>query len=135
MPTPGRFSEPLGLADRLQAVEFTLPAQTSAHCSLAPPQLERAKEVGLLESLLRRVPNLRLQDARGRDTDSIRRSWRILLLPLRLGLWRRRTPVEPQAALLRDAELQIMLCELRYPPIGIPTQSNEQPERSEEGAS
>jgi hypothetical protein len=60
-----------------------------------PPQLEPAREAGLLESLLRRVPNLQLQDARGRDTDSVRRSWRILLRPLeRLGIWRRRTHVE-----------------------------------------
>jgi hypothetical protein len=85
-----------------------------------PPQLEPAREAGLLESLLRRVPNLQLQDARGRDTDSVRRSWRILLRPLeRLGIWRRRTHVE--VTLLWDAEFQIMLSELRYPPIGIPT--------------
>ena len=64
---------------------------------------------------------MQFQDARGRDTDSIRRSWRILLRPLeRLGILRRRTPAESEIALLRDAEFQIMLSELRYPPIGIP---------------
>jgi hypothetical protein len=95
MPTPGRLSE--------------------------PPQLEPAKEAGLLESHFRSVPNLQLYDTRGRDTDSIRRSWRILLRPLeRFGIWRRRTPVE--VTLLRDAEFQIMLSELRYPPIGTPRQ-------------
>jgi hypothetical protein len=35
----------------------------------------------------------------------------------RLMFWRRRTPSEPQTALFLDAEFQIMLMELHYPPI------------------
>ena len=63
---------------------------------------------------------MKFQNVCGRDTDSIRRSWRVILRPLeRLGIWRRRTPVE--VTLLRNAEFQIMLSELRYPAIGIPT--------------
>jgi hypothetical protein len=49
--------------------------------------------------------------------------WRLLqpLRPLmRLSEWRR-TAVEPEVALLRDAEFRVALSELHYPPIGPPT--------------
>jgi hypothetical protein len=61
---------------------------------------------------------LRFQDDYVRGTDSLRRLWRSLLRRLEcLGIWRRRTAEEPDVVLLRNAEFQIMLTELRYPPI------------------
>ena len=87
----------------------------------APPKaplLERVLEALVPPS----VANFRLDQAHEGNTDLAHRRWRSLLRSLeRVGIWRQRTIEQPQVALLRNAEFQIMLSELRYPPIPVYT--------------